>query len=91
MQHRFPHRRRFVFDALTAESGRNPYAPGADPWTFTARDPRKQDAVDTALAEIDRATAGRPTGFAGLFQEIATMIADGDWQAQPGAELRGRI
>ena len=26
-----------------------------------------------------------------LLDEIATMIADGDWQAQPGAELRGRI
>lgn len=67
-------RLRFIFDALTAESGRNPYAPGADPWTFTARDPRKQDAIDAALAEIDRETAGRPTGFAGLFQEIANRL-----------------
>lgn len=26
-----------------------------------------------------------------LLDEIATMIADGDWQAQPGADLRDRI
>ncbi|WP_419909590.1 Gfo/Idh/MocA family protein [Hoeflea sp.] len=67
-------RLRFVFEALTAESGRNPYAPGADPWTFSARDPQDQDALDAALSDIDGEIAERPTGFAGLFLEISKHL-----------------
>ncbi|WP_246660496.1 Gfo/Idh/MocA family oxidoreductase [Nitratireductor sp. XY-223] len=67
-------RLRLIFDALTAESRRNPYAPGAEDWSFTARDPQRQDAVDAALAEIDAEIAGRPTGFAGMFLEVSNHL-----------------
>jgi len=68
-------RLRLVFDGLTAESGREPYAPGAGTWTFTARDPTAQPAIDAALAEIDAETADRPTGYAGQFLAIAGHLA----------------
>ena len=68
-------RLRLVFDGLTAESGREPYAPGAGAWTFTARDPAAQPDVDAALADIDAAIAGRPISYAGQFAEIARHLA----------------
>jgi predicted dehydrogenase len=43
-------RLRFCFSGLTAESNLTPYAPASDPWTFTARAPTQQQAVDDALA-----------------------------------------
>ncbi|MGZ2259522.1 Gfo/Idh/MocA family protein [Roseobacter sp. A03A-229] len=58
---------RFVFENLTATSGSTPYAPGADPWTFTARDPAKQTEIDQILDN----TAAEPTGFAGFLTAIA--------------------
>ncbi len=67
-------RLRMVFEHLTAESGRNPYAPGADTWTFTPRDADSAAAIDSALAEIDRDIADRPTGFAGQFLAIAQHL-----------------
>jgi len=67
-------RLRLVFSELTAESGRNPYAPGADAWTFTARDPHGQAALDAALADIDVEIAGWPVGYAGQFQAIARHL-----------------
>jgi predicted dehydrogenase len=39
-------RLRFCFDGLTAESNRSPYNPGTAPWTFTAADPERQQAID---------------------------------------------
>ena len=45
-------RLRFCFDGLTAESNRSPYNPGTAPWTFTAADPERQQAVDAAIAEV---------------------------------------
>lgn len=67
-------RMRLVFDALTAESGRNPYAPGEDAWTFMARDPDAQAAVDAALGEIDREIGDRPQGYVGQFAAIADHL-----------------
>ncbi|MCB1493620.1 MAG: Gfo/Idh/MocA family oxidoreductase [Rhodobiaceae bacterium] len=67
-------RLRFVFSDLTAESGRKPYAPGADTWTFTARAPAEQAVVDAALAEIETGIGALPSGYAGQFLAIADHL-----------------
>lgn len=67
-------RLRLVFDRLSAESGSNPYAPGQDPWTFIARDPAGQQAVDAALTDIDREIAEKPSGYVGQFAAIADQL-----------------
>lgn len=74
---------RFCFANLTAESGLQPYNPAADEWTFTARPPTKQAAIDKVIAGVGPETEG----FAGLFAELhrsltgqksrAVTIADG--------------
>lgn len=64
-------RLRLVFEQLTAESGHNPYAPGADDWTFEARAPLEQSALDAALAEIDAQIVDQPVSYAGQFAAIA--------------------
>jgi predicted dehydrogenase len=56
-------RLRFCFSGLTAESGREPYRPASDPWTFTAREPAQQAAIDAELA----AWVPHEEGFARLF------------------------
>ena len=67
-------RLKFVFENLTAESGSNPYAPGNDPWRFTARDEKRQAEVDACVS----ATGGTgPEGYAGLFQAVADSIHGG--------------
>ncbi len=71
-------RMRFVFDGLTAESGRNPYAPADDTWTFTARDREKQSLVD----EVVESVGDVPSGFAGMFDATAEAL-DG----RPGREV----
>ena len=70
-------RLRLVFEGLTVESGRSPYAPAAEPWTFTARAPAPQKDVDAVLAETP---APRRSGFAGFFEAFADAL-DG----RPGA------
>ncbi|MBO6637727.1 MAG: Gfo/Idh/MocA family oxidoreductase [Roseitalea sp.] len=67
-------RLRFVFERVTAESGRNPYAPGADDWTFEARTPLDQSALDDALAEAGVSIDARPVGYAGQFVAIADHL-----------------
>ncbi|MEM6460931.1 MAG: Gfo/Idh/MocA family oxidoreductase [Pseudomonadota bacterium] len=67
-------RLRLVFGGLTAESGHNPYAPGADVWRFKARDPDEQQTIDDALSEIETEMAHRPSGYAGQFLEIARRL-----------------
>lgn len=67
-------RLRLVFDRLSAESGSNPYAPGADTWTFSARDRSQQAAIDAALEEIDAEIAQRPSGYVGQFEAIADHL-----------------
>ena len=57
-------RLRFCFSELTAESGLDPYRPASDPWTFVARHPERQPAINAELARH------RPhaEGFARLFE-----------------------
>lgn len=62
---------RFVFEHLTATSGSAPYAPGSQPWTFTARDENLQSKIDQAVA----ATPFEAVGFQGFFTEVALAIA----------------
>ena len=71
-------RMRFCFEGLTAESGRAPYTPAEDIWSFAARAPFEQSAIDKVLAGI----AERPGGYAGLFDAIADAL-DGS----PGGEV----
>ena len=63
-------RLRFCFEGLTAQSGHNPYAPAEGEWTFTAREPYTQQAIDDALANIQTP----PTGYVGLFTAIADAL-----------------
>ena len=63
-------RLRFCFERLTAESGRAPYRPAEDEWTFTARDPADQDRVDRIVAGVGPV---RP-GFEGLFDALADRL-----------------
>ncbi len=71
-------RLRFCFEGLTAESGRAPYAPAEDVWSFVARAPFEQSAIDAVLTEISE----RPSGYAGLFDAVADAL-DG----KPGREV----
>ena len=61
---------RIVFDHLTATSGSEPYAPGAVPWTFAARDPSRQQDIDAAFANAP----AEPAGFEGFFAELAKAL-----------------
>lgn len=65
-------RMRLVYEHMTVESGRLPYALAKDTWTFTARDPAQQGAVDAIVA----GALGRsgPTGFAGFLAAIADTL-----------------
>lgn len=68
-------RLRLAFENLTAESGRDPYAPGDAPWSLRGRGEQEQHAINAALLEIDAELEGRPTGFAGQFDAIARRLA----------------
>lgn len=63
-------RLRFCFDGLTAESGREPYAPMSGGWTFTAREPNAQADIDAVLAEVPEA---QPS-FIGFFEAVAEHL-----------------
>ena len=64
-------RMRLVFADLTAESDTLPYAPMQGRWTFTARRPEQQTAIDDALAAV---VPGQP-GYVGYFADIASALA----------------
>jgi predicted dehydrogenase len=64
-------RLRFVFEHLTAESGTVPYAPAEGVWSFTSRDPARQNEVDDVLAAL----APPKSGFSGYFAAIADALA----------------
>ena len=75
-------RLRFVFEHLTAESGRAPYAPAEDEWRFTARGATpgeragRQARIDAVLAGVGPVRSG----FAGFFEAVADALdgpADG--------------
>ena len=65
-------RLRFCFSHLTAESGTIPYNPGASPWTFTARAPADQAAIEAALVDYP----SHVEGFARQFELLHEAIAD---------------
>jgi predicted dehydrogenase len=64
-------RMRLIFEHVSATSGTAPYAPGSTPWTFVARDPAKQSALDKIVVE----TPDEPVGFNGFLAEIAQALA----------------
>ncbi len=64
-------RLRLCFEHLTVESGRTPYAPAMDDWTFTARDPARQPEVDETLTSIGPGLSG----FAGFFEAVDKALA----------------
>ncbi|MEM9522472.1 MAG: Gfo/Idh/MocA family oxidoreductase [Pseudomonadota bacterium] len=71
-------RLRFVFEGLTAESGRSAYEPAADIWTFTARAPIRQAAIDAALT----ATPDTAVGFQGYLDAVHAALS-----GNPGREV----
>lgn len=73
-------RLRFCFSGLTAESSLEPYAPGRDPWRFTAADEARQ-------AEVDRLLAALPVqheGFVRQFELFHQALVSG---AEPPVTL----
>ncbi|OSP54706.1 Gfo/Idh/MocA family protein [Pseudoruegeria sp. SK021] len=72
-------RLRLVYDRLTVESDHAPYQPAAKAWTFTARAPGTQAAIDAVLAQV----GPQEIGFSGLFQALADAL-DGDTTALNG-------
>jgi predicted dehydrogenase len=66
-------RHRFSFEHLSAESGVEPYANGAEPWVFTAA---SSDAGQVA-AEALAGPVDHPEDYAGLFERYALARAEG--------------
>lgn len=71
-------RLRFCFEGLTAESGLSPYKPAEGDWTFKARAPFKQTAIDKALSEVTQPSSG----YVGLFSAISEAL-----RGSPGQEV----
>lgn len=67
-------RLRFCFSELSVESGIDPYNPGTTPWTFKARAPAKQQAIDQALL----ACAPHKEGFPRQFELMHGAIMRGE-------------
>ena len=63
-------RLRFVYERLTATSDTIPYAPGEGDWSFVARDPADQDAVD----KVGAGTCIGPSGFRGFLTEVGKAL-----------------
>lgn len=80
-------RLRLVFEHLTAESGDVPYAPATGQWTYTARDPKNQAAVDEILRSLPRAKPG----FVGYFDAVADALAGDASRAVSLADGRASI
>ncbi len=66
-------RLRFCFSDLSAESGLTPYNPGTAPWTFTARQPADQTAIDDVLADYPE----HQEGFARQFEGMHGALVEG--------------
>lgn len=77
-------RLRFCFQNLTAESGRSPYHPAGDGWTFQARGPVSQADVDAIVAACPRPVER----FAGLFADFAKRLLSDPNHAVTLAEAR---
>ncbi len=66
-------RLRFCFEHLTADSGLAPYAPGADPWTFTPATDADAAQIQAALADFEP----EPELFAGQFRRFHQALTTG--------------
>ncbi|MEL6572076.1 MAG: Gfo/Idh/MocA family oxidoreductase [Pseudomonadota bacterium] len=64
-------RLQLCFEHLTATSGKAPYAPATDVWTFTARDPAKQPQIDAIVDSVGNV----PAGFTGFLHAIAQDLS----------------
>jgi predicted dehydrogenase len=64
-------RLRFFFENLVAESIREPYTMGRDPWTFTTNDPALQEKIDTETAKVQPTEDGYTRQFQ-LFHDAVT-------------------
>jgi predicted dehydrogenase len=74
-------RLRFCFNELTAESCLEPYAPGRDPWRFTAASEGRQAEVDALLAALPV----QEEGFVRQFELLHEALQHG---AEPPVTLR---
>jgi predicted dehydrogenase len=66
-------RLRFCFRDLVGESGRHPYNPGHEPWTFPHDDPAGAARVDAALADFEPL----PERFPGQFLRMHRALTEG--------------
>jgi predicted dehydrogenase len=64
-------RHRFTFERLSAESGVEAYANGAEPWVFTAA------SEDEGIADALATPVGHPEDYAGIFERYAVARAEG--------------
>jgi predicted dehydrogenase len=65
-------RLRLVYEHATAESGREPYAPGQADWRFVARDQERQAEMDKVVATATQDTSRE--GFAGYLAAVADAL-----------------
>ena len=81
-------RLRFVFEKLTVESARVPYAPASVTWTFRARGTEAdQAALDAILSGVPDA----PIGFAGFVTAVADALQSAGAEAVTLADGRRSI
>lgn len=66
-------RLRLMFEGFTVESDHAPYSLATEAWTFKARPPTTQAAIDDVLTGVSNARSG----FPGLFEALADAL-DGD-------------
>ena len=63
-------RMRLMFEGFTVESDHAPYSLAEKGWSFTARAPTDQAAIDEVLALVK----GTKTGYAGMFEAVADAL-----------------
>lgn len=66
-------RLRFCFEHLTAESSLEPYAPGAEPWSFTPAHPEVEKRMQEALAGFEPGEEQ----WTGQFAALAEALREG--------------
>src|SRR5690606_36026127 len=65
-------RLRLCFENLVAESIREPYTMGRDPWTFTTNDPALQEKIDTETAKVQPTEDGYTRQFQLVHDAVTT-------------------
>jgi len=63
-------RLKFSFEKLTVTSGKSPYKPAEDTWTFESRQPNEQKKIDEIIGNVKNIQSG----YVGLFNEIANNL-----------------